>query len=148
MFNPFRKFKNSLTLTKNLSHMLNQVTHAGNLFMADRYSVIEELIILNFYFQRDIIEMIEKTNYQPHNYIYLSNGNKVTVFETMTNISGFFHEVASSLNDSTYYSILEELGNKGEIYHFLNAQLPKNFTKFSFFETSFDSFYYPYKARK
>lgn len=148
MFNPFKKFNNTLSITKNITHMINQIDSATTLFNLDPYNTIEEIIILNFYFQSDILEELEKTNYQPNNYIYFGNGEKMTVFEIMANLGGFFHEVATALNDNAYNSILQELGSKGSIYNFLDAQLPKKFTDFVCFDTRFESFYYPYKFSK
>lgn len=145
MFNPFKKFSNSFSLTKNIPHLIDQIDVADSLFNVSPYSAIEEIIILNFYFQKDILPEIEKSSHQLDNYIYFSNGGKATILEVMTNVGRFFYEVAITLEDETYNSIINEISEKKNIYKFLNAQLPSDFTEFICLETSFDNFFYPYK---
>ncbi|MBT0810095.1 hypothetical protein KIH41_02220 [Litoribacter ruber] len=145
MFGFIKKISNSVELTKNIQHLCVQIENISPVLQQDPYSYLDEVIALNFYFQRDVVDAMEQTNYELHNKIYLSNGQSITVAEILTNIGGFFFEISSGLNDKNYLSIIEDIGKKGQVYRRLENMLPKSLKDFDVINTYFDGVYLSYR---
>jgi hypothetical protein len=144
MFGFFKKFNNSVEFPKLIFHMFEQQNTVNQLFILDPYNNLDEVLTLFFYFNRDIGEKIDSTNYTLESKIYFKGGNE-PLGKLFLELTRFFFQVSEAMqNDRAYIKLLEEIGNKDSLlYEDLDKLMPKNFLEFKVYKTELLDMYIP-----